>query len=69
LQNDAHTATGGIVVTETTTGSGADAVTNTVLTFESTTSGVVNTYGSLTLHDTHFNPLDPLSAHLQVVHH
>jgi hypothetical protein len=69
LQNDANTATGGIAVSTNTTGTGANAVTNTILTFESTTNGVVNTYGSVTLHDTHFNPADPLSAHLQVTHH
>ena len=69
LQNDANTATGGIVVSTSTTGTGTDAVTNTILTFQTTTNGVVNTYGSITLHDTYFNPTDPLSAHLQVIHH
>jgi hypothetical protein len=69
LENGAHTAAGGVAVTTTTTGAGANAVANTVLTFESTVNGVVNTYGSVTLHDTHFNPADPLNAHLVVTHH
>jgi hypothetical protein len=70
LENSAATPTGGIAVSTTTTGTGANAVTDTVLTFESTsTTGVVNTHGSVTLHDTHFNPADPLQAHLIVTHH
>ncbi|MCE3231083.1 MAG: hypothetical protein K0R52_1011, partial [Alphaproteobacteria bacterium] len=65
LQNSAATATGGIAVSTTTTG----GVTNTILTFESTVSNQVNTYGSLTLHDTAFTINDPLSAHLIITHH
>jgi len=69
LENDVKTSTGGIAVTTQTTGTGANAVTNTVLTFEATVNGHLNTYGSVTLHDTHFNPLDPLANHLLVTHH
>jgi hypothetical protein len=68
LQDNAVTlgGEGGIKVTQSTTG----GVTDTTLTFQSTTvSGQVNTYGSLTLHDTVFTVNDPLSAHLIVTHH
>ncbi|MDF3033194.1 MAG: hypothetical protein K0R76_148 [Alphaproteobacteria bacterium] len=65
LQDSAATATGGIAVSTTTTG----GVTNTILTFASTVSNQVNTYGSLTLHDTAFTINDPLSAHLIITHH
>jgi hypothetical protein len=69
LQNDINSPTGGIAVSSTTTGAGATAITNTVLNIEAIHNGVTSTFGTITIADTHFNPLNPLVNHLNIVHH
>ena len=68
LKQAANTATGGVSISEQTTGTGEGAVTNTTLTFQANNNGTVSAYGSVTLHDTQFSLLNPIENHLLITH-
>lgn len=69
LQNDINSSTGGIAVTTTTSGSGANAVTNTVLNVEAIHNGLTAAFGSINIMNTHFDAQNPLVNHLNITHH
>jgi hypothetical protein len=68
LEHDAATGLGGLAISTVASGTGESAVTNTVLTFEATNTGVVTNYGSITLMHTTFTAVNPVENHILISH-